>query len=250
MAFGGLINAGNAGNADWGNNSKGPVTGGSQWGNPFKRSSSQGEVNPNEFSLQGQNERRQSLLQQADFAAGRGAPQIAGSQFRGDQNSLVNILQAQAAGNGPSAAGDQLKQALGRNVSTQQALLATGGPGGARQASQQAGMLGGSLAGQAATARVQEQLGAQGLLSQTLQGARGQDQQRNIQQSDMELRSRGMNDQQIARLRQMELDNARLGLQGSMERASDATTRRGQDLGLPSTGEQVVSAAGPLLGLL
>ena len=213
-----------------------------------RRTSGEAELDPANFQLAGQGARGRSLLQQADFAAGRGAPQIAGSQFRGGQQSLVDLLQARARGEGPSAAQMQLRDALGRNVSTQQALLATGGPGGARQASQQASQLGGSLAGQSAQLRAQEISQAQGLLGQTLQGARGLDLQRSTAQSDAELRSRGLNDQQIARLRELELRNAQIGLQGSMGLAGQRTVRRGQDLGVPTIGEQVISGGAALLG--
>jgi hypothetical protein len=216
----------------------------------LKRGSDAPPVDPNNFQLQGQDQRRRSLLQQADYAAGRQAPQIGQSGFRQDQRGLVGMLQQQAAGRGPSAAARQLKDALGRNVSSQQALLATGGPGSARMASQQAGMLGGSIAGQTAQARVQEQLGAQQLLGQAIGQGRGQDLQRQGMMSDAELRSRGLNDAQIARMRQQELDNARLGLQGTMGLEDIRTRRRGQDLGVPGTGEMLISAGGGLLGLL
>ena len=212
-----------------------------------RRGSDIPDTSPANFQLQNQVGRGQDLLQQADFAAGRQAPQIAGSGFRGAQSGLVGMLQQQAQGRGPSAAQGMLRDALGRNVSSQQALLATGGAGNARMASQQAGMLGGSLAGQASQARVQEQLGAQGLLGQVTGQARGQDLQRQGMISDAELRSRGMNDQQIARMRQMELDNARLGLQGSMGEAADRTQRRGQDLGVPTLGEMGISGLSGLL---
>ena len=216
----------------------------------LKRTSDAPDVDPANFQLQGQEQRRNSLLQQADFAAGRGAPQIGQSGFRGAQSGLVGMLQDRAAGRGPSAAQMQLKDAMGRNVSSQQALLATGGPGSARMASQQAGMTGGSLAGQSAQLRANEMTQAQGLLGQVTGQARGQDLQRQGMMSDAELRSRGLNDQQIARMRQMELDNARLGLQGSMGREANATQRRGQDLGVPTTGEMAIGAAGSVLPFL
>ena len=211
-----------------------------------KRKSNQPGIDEGNFDLSGANGRRNSLLQQADFAAGRGAPQVAGSGFRGDQGSLIHMLQEQAAGRGPSAAQEQLKHALGQNVSTQQALLASGGS--ARAAAQQASALGGSLAGQASQARVQEQLGAQGLLSQTLQGARGQDLQRALGQTDAELRSRGLNDQQIARLRELELRNAESQQRGRMGLEGERTARRGQDLGTPTVGEMAISAGSSILG--
>jgi len=213
------------------------VTEGRMDGNP--------DSNEDNFKLKGQKNRGEGLLQQADFAAGRKAPGIAGSQYRDDQSSLIGMLQRQAAGEGPSMAGKMLKDALGRNVSTQQALLATGsGPGAARSASMQASSLGGSIANQAAGARIQEMNSARGLLSQTLQGARGLDLQRNQAISDHELRSRGLNDAQIARMRELELRNANMGLNGSMGFANDLTRRRGQDASTPTSFERFASGAG------
>lgn len=213
-------------------------------GNPFDRTSDSPDVDPNNFRLHRQKGRGQALLQQADYAAGRRAPQIGSSGFRQSQAGLVGMLEARARGEGPSAAQMQLKDAMGRNVSSQQALLATGGAGAARQASMQASMQGGSLAGQAAQLRAQEMTQAQGLLGQFAGQARGQDLQRQGMMSDAELRSRGLNDQQVARMRQMELDNARIGLQGTMGMEDQYTRRRGQDLGVPTTGEQVMGIAG------
>jgi len=212
----------------------------------FERDTDTPDLDPNNFNLPGQQQRGQDLLQQADFAAGRGAPQVGTSSFRGNQQGLVNMLNARAMGQGPSVAQRQLRDAMGRNISGQQALLATGGPGGARAAAQQASQVGSSLAGQSALLRANEITQAQGLLGQTLQGARGQDQQRNVAQSDMDLRSRGLNDAQIRALREMELRNSQLGLQGTMGLESERTQRRGQDLGVPSTGERFVSGLGSL----
>ena len=215
-----------------------------------RRSSDVGDLDPNNFNLPGQQQRGRSLLQQADFAAGRGAPQIGTSSFRGDQQGLTRMLQERAAGRGPSMAQQQLRDALGRNVSTQQALLATGGPGGARQASMQAGALGGSLAGQSSMLRAQEMTQAQGLLGQHLQGARGLDLQRATAQSDADLRSRGLNDQQIRAFRDMELRNAALQQQGTMGLEGQRTQRRGQDLGVPTGGEMILGAAGDVASLI
>tara|TARA_R110002020_G_scaffold207256_3_gene412680 strand:+ start:20614 stop:21366 length:753 start_codon:yes stop_codon:yes gene_type:complete len=219
------------------------LTGGADWSNPLKRTSGTPGIDPNNFQLQGQEGRRRSLLQQADYAAGRRAPQIGQSGFRQNQQGLMGMLEARARGEGPSVAQMQLKDAMGKNVASQQALLATGGPGAARQASQQAGAIGGSLAGQAAQLRAQEMTQAQGMLGQFAGQARGQDLQRQGMMSDAELRSRGLNDQQIARMRQMELDNARLGLQGSMGLEDIRTRRRGQDLGVPTGLESLISGA-------
>jgi len=211
----------------------------------FKRDTNTPDLDFGNFQLQGADRRREQLLQQADFAAGRQAPGIGQSQFRGNQNNLVSMLEARARGEGPSVAQRQLREGLGRNVASQQALLATGGS--ARAASQQASALGGSLSGQSALLRANEISQAQGLLGQTLQGARGLDLQRQTSMSDHELRSRGLNDQQIARLRELELRNAQSGLEGSMGFEREQTTRRGQDLGVPSAGERIFSAGAGLL---
>ena len=211
----------------------------------LKRGSDAPTVDPSNFQLQGQDERRRSLLQQADYAAGRRAPSIQQSGFRNQQQNLMGMLEQRARGEGPSMAQMQLKDAMGKNVSAQQALMAAGGnPAAARQASQQASAIGGSLAGQAAQLRAQEMTQAQGLLGQFSGQARGQDLQRQGMMSDAELRSRGLNDMQIARMRQMELDNARLRLQGSMGLEQTLTQRRGQDLGVPTFGESLIGAIG------
>lgn len=217
------------------------------WGKKYldpKRTSDISGLDPSNFDLPGYSGRKSGLLQQADFAAGRQAPQIGQSGFQGNQQNLVSMLEARARGEGDSVAQRQLREGLGRNVSTQQALLATGGPAGGRAAAQQAGALGGSLASQAGMLRAQEMTQAQGLLGQTLQGARGLDLQRAMGQSDAELRSRGLNDQQIARMRELELRNAEAQQRGTMGLESGRTTRRGQDLGVPTYGEMIVGAAG------
>jgi hypothetical protein len=212
-----------------------------------QRSSDQPDLDPNRFDLPGHQKRGRDLLQQADYAAGRRAPGIAQSGFRNQQQGLMGMLEARARGEGPSVAQMQLKDAMGKNLSSQQALLATGGgPGAARAASQQAGAIGGSLAGQAAQLRAQEMTQAQGMLGQFAGQARGQDLQRQGMMSDAELRSRGLNDMQIARMRQMELDNARLRLQGSMGLESERTKRRGQDLGTPGQLEMALSGISSL----
>lgn len=208
-----------------------------------------GQIDESNFSLPGAADRQRRLLSQADMAAGRRDPRAAMSQqFRSGQQGLVGLLQQQAMGRGPSAAQLQLKNALSRNVSAQQALQATGGS--ARSASQQASSLGASMANQAAQARVQEQLGAQGLLSQTLQGARGQDEAINVANMRAQLEARGLNDAQIARIMELELRQAGMQQRGGMGLEQNRTQRFSSMLGVPTTGEQVLGGASSLLGLL
>jgi len=207
-----------------------------------------GTLDRGNFNVPGYGGRQQNLLSQADYAAGRRSPQAGVSGFRSGQQGLVGLLEAQARGQGPSAAQLQLKDAMSRNVSAQQALMASGGS--ARSASQQAGALGASLSNQAAQARVQEQLGAQQQLGAALQGARGQDMQRNIANMEAQLRSRGLNDQQIRAMLELELRQAGMQQQGGMGYEGQRTQRFGAMLGVPTRGEQVLSAGTSLLGLL
>lgn len=91
------------------------------------------------------------------------------------QQALANMLQQQAAGQGPNPALAQLAQTTGQNVANQAALMA--GQRGAsanagllaRQASMQGGAAQQQAAGQAATLRAQQQLAAQQALAQQQQ---------------------------------------------------------------------------------
>lgn len=100
-------------------------------------------------------------------------------QARAGQSSLVQQLQRQAAGKGPSLAQAQLKAAGDRSLAQQLAAAAAqrGGNQAALQRtlarSQQA--QGAELAQQSAQARIQEQLNAQQQLGSALQAQRGQD---------------------------------------------------------------------------
>jgi hypothetical protein len=96
------------------------------------------------------------------------------------QQQLIQMLQGQAMGQGPSLAAGQMRQATDRNIAQQQAMSASGrGPGAAGAAYQSQNMA--AAANQQAAAdtsqlRLQEQLQAQGLLGSILGQTRGQDQ--------------------------------------------------------------------------
>lgn len=116
------------------------------------------------------------------WANGQGNPMAAQgqlSQFRGNQASLINSLEAQARGEGPSLAAQQLAAATDRNTKQSQALAAgAAGPNAAlAQFQAQAGnqQLGAQAGQDAALMRIQEQYNAQNQLGLTLHGARGMD---------------------------------------------------------------------------
>ena len=103
------------------------------------------------------------------------------NQIRGMQMSLIQQLQDQAAGRGPSLAQMQLQQGTDRNISQAMALGQSQRGAGAQGMlkgiqGQQAGIAQG-MAGDAAILRLQEQMAAQNALGQQLGGTRGQDAQ-------------------------------------------------------------------------
>lgn len=102
---------------------------------------------------------------------------------QGAQGGLLAQLQAQAAGKGPSIATQALQQQTGQNI-RQQAALAAGNPNNPMAAyagAQNAGAMNQQGAGQAAMARAQEQLNAQGALA----GLAGQMQGQSFQQAGL-----------------------------------------------------------------
>lgn len=151
---------------------------------------------------------RQQLQDYAGMAGGRQAPMMAApeySQFRGNQQELVKMLEAQARGEGPSLATQMLEASSDRGSRQQQSMMAgmrgpSAGAGAFMGMNNMAGIS--AQAGQdAAMARMQEQLNAQNQLGLTLHGARGMDEeamnmtrQGNLQS---QLATMGMNDQAV-----------------------------------------------------
>lgn len=118
------------------------------------------------------------------------------------QNDLIRQLSAQAQGQGPSVAANQFRQAQEANVAAVMAQLASqrGGPSALaqRSAMQTGADIQAQTARDAATARLQEQLAAQGLLGQTTAAAtqagiqqRGQDIGLATTQAGLEQEARG-----------------------------------------------------------
>lgn len=117
---------------------------------------------------------------QLDQAYGLMQGQAGGNDpVRAQQMGLIQQLQDQAAGRGPSLAQMQLQQATNQNMQQGRAMAASqrglGGGAAARQIAGQRGSIGQQMAGQSAMARLQEQMAARGMLGQQLGGVRGQD---------------------------------------------------------------------------
>lgn len=133
-------------------------------------------------------------------------------------NNLLNQLEQQAAGKGPSMADMQMQRGLQSALAQQQALAQSGRGNAAmaaRQASINSGNIAQNLAGQGAMARLAEQRGAQSQLSQALQG------QLNVQQAQQ---------------------------RGALAYNDARTQRFNSMLGVPTNGERVASAGRDLLG--
>lgn len=160
-------------------------------------------TNPALFQLQGGAQRSQDLRGQA------GQAMLRGSDFRGGQQQLLQQLQAQARGQGPSLAALQAQQAGNQGLMAQRAMAASAAPGqqglAQRMAAQQGANITGSIAGQSAMGRAQEQLGALGQLGGALQNFRQQD-----------IGQMSVNDQARNELLRQELQNAQLMQQGGI----------------------------------
>jgi hypothetical protein len=130
---------------------------------------------------------------------GREAPQAGYSDFRGNQQDLIRMLEAQARGEGPSLAAQQAKATSDLNAQRAQAVAASGrGPSAALsqfQAQQTAGQLGAGATQQAMQGRIQEQLNAQQLLGLNIHGARGADEAMNKANMESILRMYGIQDE-------------------------------------------------------
>lgn len=117
--------------------------------------------------------------------------QTQSNEMRGVQTDLIKRLQDQAAGVGPSLAQAQLQKASDQNLAnTLSAIQATRGMGATAAGASAAGAgaaAGQQLAQDSAIVRLQEQMQAQGLLSNLASGTRGQDIGIAAQNAQMEL---------------------------------------------------------------
>ncbi len=151
---------------------------------------------------------------------------LAGQGRFGERGGLLDRLDAQAQGQGPSLVAEQLRQAQMQNVAAQQSLAAGNRrtPGlAARMASLNAGQVGAQLAGQAAQGRIQEQFNAQKALAEL--------QMFNAQQSNLNNYGR-----------------ANLGTQLAMARENARTQRYGAVANQPSAFERGANVLGSIAG--
>lgn len=141
-----------------------------------------------------------SAIQQGLGQGPRVAPQVGlDGPFRNGQMTQIGQLQGIASGQqqgaGELATGRQVQNALAAQFAG--ARMARGGNSGLAQlgAAQNNAGIGLAGAGQAQQAALQDQTAAQGLLSQSLGQARGQDSQIQLANMDAKLRQMGMDDQ-------------------------------------------------------
>lgn len=120
------------------------------------------------------------------------------------QQGLLQQLQGQATGTGPSLADAQLRKASDQNLAnTLSSIQATRGMGATAAAANAAGagaQAGQQLAQDSAIVRLQEQMQAQGLLGQLATGTRGQDIGQAAQAANIEMQNRAQRDQTAAQL--------------------------------------------------
>jgi len=177
-------------------------------------------TDPSLFQLPGGAQRSQNLTNYAGQAG------LRGSDFRGGQQDLLKQLQAQSRGQGPSLAAMQAQQAGNQGLMAQRAMAASAAPGqqglAARQAAQQGANITGSIAGQSAMGRAQEQLGALGQLG----GALGQFRQQDIGQMSV-------NDQARNEMLRQELQNAGMQQQGGIAQQQSRDQQLATLLGQP-----------------
>jgi hypothetical protein len=224
---------------------------GAQLGGVFDRR--RGGMDPNAFGVPkfGQQYGQYSRMAGADQ---RVAPQASESGFRGNQVNLAAMLEAQARGEGPGQALVRLQaQQAADRAAAQQMAMARGsrpsaGPGMALGAAQNAANLQSQVGGQAAMGGLAAQLGAIDQLGGVLQGARGQDLQRNMFNADTRLRQMGLDDQ-----RQLELLRQRLALSELQQRGQMGYQQGmlGANMMTPTGGERLLGAlvgAGQMYG--
>lgn len=162
------------------------------------------DVNKDAFmSNQGATDLRNQWAQQLAQVQGRAAPTIDQSQqaqFRAGQMQLMQDLQAQAAGQGPSLANLQLQQGTDNNIRQAMALGTTRqgvNPALAqRSIMNQATMAQQQAAQQAAVNRMQEQMAARQQLGGVMESGRGQDIGLATSQANLSQQQMGLNDAQ------------------------------------------------------
>ncbi len=178
----------------------------------------------------------------------RNAPQAANSSaFAPMQMQQAQQLQAIASGQQKGAGELAVQRQINSALAAQQAQarMARGGNAAltARESARNSAGLGLAGAGQAQQAAMQDQMNAQGMLTQALGQGRGQDQQMALANLDAQLKSRGMDDaQRIAFLSQLTGMNA-----AELQAKTGLYSAGMQDKGIFGS---LLSAGGQILGAL
>ncbi len=205
-----------------------------------------GGIDQANFQLPGAEQREAQYQELIRGLQAQRAPQASNDIYTAQrQQRLLDMLNTQAQGGGPSLANTAARQASERAVANQQALLASGRgnqAGAARAAAQQAGAAQGSIAGNAAQARVQEQLGAQSALANALNAYRGQNQQIALANQRAQMQNQQLQQQGVQGLLAQSLQQAQTQQQGGSDFERNRTQRFGSLLGTPTAEEQVLGA--------
>lgn len=216
-------------------------------------------INPNAYDMPGYNAWQTMLAQKGKEAGSRNTINLNdAAQGRDIQMDLIQKLQAQARGEGPSIAQAQLQQATDQNVANTMALAASGrgaGAGGvAYNAQNQGAAARQKMAGDSGMLRLQEQMQAQNMLADVSGQMRGQD----LSQQGLTLQQTAMNDElvkfytqaglsleQARQQAQQALQEIRVKQQVEMEKLRNESYYGGK-----SAAEGAASGIGSLLSLL
>ncbi len=144
------------------------------------------------------------------------------------QNSYIQMLQAQASGQGPSAAQAQLRSATDQNVASAMGMAASGRGPGAAGAGYQAANLGAAAnqqaANQSAIIRAQEMQSATQQLGGAMAGVRGQNMNEQQQRDSMVkfYMQQGASADQANRQASMDLEKLRMQQSQAQEAANNS----------------------------
>jgi hypothetical protein len=170
------------------------------------------------------------------------AAQASASGFRVNQQAMIDRLDALASGRGPSIASAQLNEATDRNIAAQQSFSQSG-RGNAAYANMLAANnmqnLGQGAAQQSVAARLQEQQLANQLLGNTLQQARGSDEQ--MSQFNAQQQNYAAEANLTAKLKAMGLND---------DSILNALSQFRQAAQMPTTGTQIMAGGAGALGQL
>lgn len=182
------------------------------------------------------------------LATNRTAPQLGmGNDFRNAQHAQLGQLQRLASGQ-QQGAGELAAQRQAQNAIAQQQSMARMQRGGnaalaARQAANNVANINLSAAGMGQQAAMQDQMQAQGLLTQAAGQGRGQDLQVQIANMDAKLKQMGMDDQtRLAYLQQLSGLNAQQ-LQAQLGAMQTANAQPGLLGPILSAGSQAAAGA-------